>query len=742
MRLYSLIALMLIPGVMRSCSVTTPTALEINAAHTPYDLTTKAIRTQGGYKDTLIIGDFPPAPETPDRGHGAIMLRIIARMNVPKENIIFFSDFGGGGVNAGNIGLRELLSGDYESLRQKARIVHLPVENPLRSERDIPNVAASDLVFVVAAGNVDDYYENDRDRWRMEHIYWNHPSWNNATRQRGLEAWENSQIIKESNKVIWITNAVQTTATEVRPDTGVVSCGDIKEHCFTTVIEENARGDARWHTSGASAQAAGITFYLAQFYDTPEEIVEVLKECAVDVGEPGIDREYGQGVINLACPQVLEKELSVILEHQPTVSSTTLLKTPPQARGGNLTGSWIARRMSLRAYAPPALATAIDVELTGTTNGIATFEEDGTAKVMHTVTATITGKLLIPLNVTVEETTEVSGKYVAEGSTVTVGTHTYRYTATENSLEIFRKITPEELAAAMPNYLGGVFTRPLVQGMLEEDALEIVMRFTKDVQVPSVPSNLQKAESSRTTISLGWSTPAEDGGAPISEYQVAQYSKDSDCKTGTSGILIQLSDTTAVIKNLTGNTEYYFKVRARNKAGWSPWSNCIAAKTEAVIATVPQNVRESAKTDSTITLVWEMPEDTGGAEIEKYRIGLYADQECTELIASEEAESTKIIFTGLADNTRYYFSVEAKNAAGWSPASECLMSMTEKKRVPGDFNEDGVIDFADFLLFVNVFGREEGDALYNPHMDMDKDGVIAFNDFILFTAIFGQSISG
>ena len=49
-----------------------------------------------------------------------------------------------------------------------------------------------------------------------------------------------------------------------------------------------------------------------------------------------------------------------------------------------------------------------------------------------------------------------------------------------------------------------------------------------------------------------------------------------------------------------------------------------------------------------------------------------------------------------------------------------------------DFDDNGVVDFADFLLFVTHFNSKE------KAYDLDDDGVVGFSDFLIFTAHFGK----
>ena len=56
-----------------------------------------------------------------------------------------------------------------------------------------------------------------------------------------------------------------------------------------------------------------------------------------------------------------------------------------------------------------------------------------------------------------------------------------------------------------------------------------------------------------------------------------------------------------------------------------------------------------------------------------------------------------------------------------------------------DFDESGVVDFTDFLLFVSAFGSQEGEKTYEARYDLNSDGGIGFNDFLIFTSSFGKS---
>ena len=51
-----------------------------------------------------------------------------------------------------------------------------------------------------------------------------------------------------------------------------------------------------------------------------------------------------------------------------------------------------------------------------------------------------------------------------------------------------------------------------------------------------------------------------------------------------------------------------------------------------------------------------------------------------------------------------------------------------------DFNGDGKIDFTDFVIFAQNFGK------VSPRVDVDNSGKVDFADFIFFASVFGQSV--
>ena len=59
-----------------------------------------------------------------------------------------------------------------------------------------------------------------------------------------------------------------------------------------------------------------------------------------------------------------------------------------------------------------------------------------------------------------------------------------------------------------------------------------------------------------------------------------------------------------------------------------------------------------------------------------------------------------------------------------------------------DFDENGVVDLHDFLLFVGAFGSQEGQKMYEARYDLNGDGAIGLDDFLVFVSSFGKRTTG
>ncbi|MFB0500943.1 MAG: dockerin type I domain-containing protein, partial [Candidatus Bathyarchaeia archaeon] len=59
--------------------------------------------------------------------------------------------------------------------------------------------------------------------------------------------------------------------------------------------------------------------------------------------------------------------------------------------------------------------------------------------------------------------------------------------------------------------------------------------------------------------------------------------------------------------------------------------------------------------------------------------------------------------------------------------------------LPGDMNDDGVVNILDILYVAVHFGEETSDPGYDPNADVDGNGVINILDILVIAVHFGET---
>ena len=177
------------------------------------------------------------------------------------------------------------------------------------------------------------------------------------------------------------------------------------------------------------------------------------------------------------------------------------------------------------------------------------------------------------------------------------------------------------------------------------------------VTAPGAPRGLTAAAGD-AQVSLSWQAPGSDGGAAITGYRVYQ---------GTSKKPVaSVTGTSTTVKNLTNGTAYSFKVTAVNKAGEGPASGAASATPTAKVTKpgLPNGLTASPG-NGKVTLSWTAPGSDGGAGLSGYEIyrGTSPGGESGTPVNASLVAGTSFTVTGLANGTRYYFTVAAVNKA-------------------------------------------------------------------------------
>jgi predicted phage tail protein len=200
-------------------------------------------------------------------------------------------------------------------------------------------------------------------------------------------------------------------------------------------------------------------------------------------------------------------------------------------------------------------------------------------------------------------------------------------------------------------------------------------RSVAGVNPPSAPTGLLAGtETGSNSIALSWDAPENDGGSAITGYEV--YEGTTSGGESTSAPACTATTTlTCSVNGLTTGTQYFFFVEATNIAGSSGPSSEVSSVAGVNPPSAPTGLEASTtEASGTVILDWSAPENDGGGAITSYEVyvGTSPGGESTTTPAC--TDTTPLLGCdafGLINGTKYYFIVEATNAAGSSgPSNE------------------------------------------------------------------------
>ncbi|CAH1103156.1 unnamed protein product [Psylliodes chrysocephalus] len=179
---------------------------------------------------------------------------------------------------------------------------------------------------------------------------------------------------------------------------------------------------------------------------------------------------------------------------------------------------------------------------------------------------------------------------------------------------------------------------------------------------------------------LKWEKPEDDGGKPITGYQVEKYDK----QTGRWVPVGRTTDTEMDVKGLQEGHEYDFRVKAINDEGESEpleTDSSIVAKNPYDIPGKPGTPEITDWDADRVDLKWEAPKSTGGAPITGYVIEKKEKFSTTwDEIHSTDGPACDARVPGLKEGNTYQFRVRAVNKAGPGEPSDATNQHVAKAR--------------------------------------------------------------
>lgn len=213
-----------------------------------------------------------------------------------------------------------------------------------------------------------------------------------------------------------------------------------------------------------------------------------------------------------------------------------------------------------------------------------------------------------------------------------------------------------------------------------EDVAEV------DITVLSAPGRpkgpLKVTDVTKNACKIKWQKPDDDGGKPITAYQVEKMDKSAGrwVPVGRANA----EDTEFDVKGLQEGHEYQFRVKAINDEGESE-----PLETEAsIIAKNPYEVTDKPGTPEVVDygpehveLKWEAPKKTNGAPVTGYIVEKKEkfSPHWDEVLTTSTPEP-KANIPGLKEGSTYQFRVRAINKAGPSEPSDATKPHLSKHR--------------------------------------------------------------
>jgi len=198
---------------------------------------------------------------------------------------------------------------------------------------------------------------------------------------------------------------------------------------------------------------------------------------------------------------------------------------------------------------------------------------------------------------------------------------------------------------------------------------------------PGKPTDVKVTPGS-ASLDLSWTAPADEGGAPISDYEFTTGSDEwkSLSTTGTSATITTDSSDPGV--SLVNGTEYTLQVRARNANGPSSASSSVSR-----IPGTPQAPAVSSETDwdqdsDTFTFSWNPPADNGDP-VQFYQIAINQVTGRSLVLRMSRfgsgtytTTSTSFTATGVSTNYSYTFTITPYNSNGFGEPSVISIQAT------------------------------------------------------------------
>merc|ERR1712142_511931 len=190
----------------------------------------------------------------------------------------------------------------------------------------------------------------------------------------------------------------------------------------------------------------------------------------------------------------------------------------------------------------------------------------------------------------------------------------------------------------------------------------------RPIELPGTPEDLDIGVITQWSVSLFWRRPVNDGGSPVTDYAIEQSLGDG---IWNEIAVVEGSAHSYHVRDLLENVETFYRIRAKNAAGWGEYKELLQpiipkkAPSRPSAPLGPICVKEI--NEENVTIVWQASENDGGARILGYIIEKLDKRNITWRRATRvSADVTSAYIRNLVPGDAYKFRVMAFNEVGTS----------------------------------------------------------------------------
>ncbi|MEE2753256.1 MAG: hypothetical protein VX910_04680, partial [Candidatus Latescibacterota bacterium] len=258
-------------------------------------------------------------------------------------------------------------------------------------------------------------------------------------------------------------------------------------------------------------------------------------------------------------------------------------------------------------------------------------------------------------------------------------------------------------------------------------------------EIPVYSGPDDNSEELSSSVELIWSGMDREGDAVTFEVQLGTTT------TNIPTVANNLTNGSFLAEGLGASTTYFWMIVAVDASG-ARTPGPIRRFSTASDVTPPLFVTgpdAAGETSSGALIVW----DTDETATSVVRVGLsdnLADSSDYDSFGSDTILVLRheVAVSELAPAKKYFYRVSSSDLFGNISISPIESFTTLESEIKfGDFDGNLIIEFSDFLIFVNTFNTSTGDTAFDERADFDSSGTIDFSDFISFTQIFGTTLT-